>query len=62
MVTVTREVIATGTVPPPRLLYTAGEMREIRKLQAIARVEREETAPGGEPAGGSNAAQETSHE
>jgi pyruvate ferredoxin oxidoreductase alpha subunit len=62
MVTVTREAIASGTVPPPRLLYTAGEMREIRKLQAIATVEREETAPGGEPAGGSSAAQETSHE
>jgi len=62
MVTVTREAIATGTVPPPRLLYTAGEMREIRKLQAIARVEREETAPGGEPGGGKSAAQETSHE
>jgi pyruvate ferredoxin oxidoreductase alpha subunit len=62
MVTVTREAIASGTVPPPRLLYTAGEMREIRKLQAIATVEREETAPGGEPAGDSNAAQETPHE
>jgi hypothetical protein len=37
-------------------------MREIRKLQAIATVEREETAPGGEPAGDSNAAQETPHE
>jgi pyruvate ferredoxin oxidoreductase alpha subunit len=62
MVTVTREAIATGTVPPPRLLYTAGELREIRKLQAIARVEREETAPGGEPAGGGSAAQEAPHE
>jgi pyruvate ferredoxin oxidoreductase alpha subunit len=62
MVTVTREAIASGTVPPPRLLYTAGEMREIRKLQAIATVEREETAPGGEPAGDSNAAQEAPHE
>ena len=42
---------------------TAGsQSREIRKLQAIARVEREETAPGGEPTAGSNAAQEASHE
>ena len=46
MVTITRQAIATGEVPPPRLLYTAGELREIRKLQAIAMVEREETAPG----------------
>lgn len=25
-----------GIAPPPRLLYTAGELREVRKLQAIA--------------------------
>jgi pyruvate ferredoxin oxidoreductase alpha subunit len=58
MVTVTRQAISTGTVPPPRLLYTAGELREIRKLQAIAMVEREETAPGREPEGSEIAAQE----
>lgn len=47
MVAVTREAAASGEVPPPRLLYTGEELREIRKLQAIALVEREETAPGG---------------
>ena len=31
-----------GRCPPPRLLYTRDELREIRKLQAIAQVEREE--------------------
>jgi pyruvate ferredoxin oxidoreductase alpha subunit len=50
MVTVTRQAIATGVVPAPRLLYTAGELREVRKLQAIAAVERQETAPGQAPA------------
>jgi len=34
----------------PRLLYTAGELREIRKLQAVAEVERTETSPGPKPA------------
>jgi pyruvate ferredoxin oxidoreductase alpha subunit len=42
---VTRRAIATGDTPPPRLLYTDDELREIRKLQAIASVEHEETAP-----------------
>ena len=32
-----------GVAPPPRLLYTAAELREVRRLQAIAGVEREET-------------------
>lgn len=32
-----------GIVPPPRLLYTAAELREVRRLQAIAQHEREET-------------------
>lgn len=45
MLEVTRAALASGEVPPPRLLYTEEEMREIRKLQAIARVERDETAP-----------------
>ncbi len=31
-----------GSAPAPRLLYTAEELRELRKLQAIAAVEREE--------------------
>lgn len=29
-----------GVAPPPRLLYTGDELREMRKLQAVARVER----------------------
>jgi len=40
----------TGDIPPPRLLYTETELREMRKFQAIAAVERanetkEEAAP-----------------
>ncbi len=42
MVSVTREAADSGTVPPPRLLYTRDELREVRKLQTIARVERSE--------------------
>lgn len=37
-----REASVKGSAPPPRLLYTASELREIRKLQSIAKVEREE--------------------
>ena len=33
---------ASGQTPPPRLLYTEYELREVRKFQAIAHVEREE--------------------
>lgn len=43
---------ATGEVPKPRLLYTETELREVRKLQAIAEVERHGTAlepPEGQP-------------
>ena len=40
MAAVIREAAKTGETPPPRLLYTADELREIRKLQAIARAER----------------------
>jgi len=36
-----RQALKDGVSPPPRLLYTAGELREVRKLQAIAHVERE---------------------
>ena len=61
MVAVTRKAITTGNIPAPRLLYTDGELREIRKLQAIAMVEREETYPNSQRAGPS-ASQETSHE
>ncbi len=45
MVAVTREAVTAGKAPPPRLLYTEAELREIRKLQAVAQVEREETTP-----------------
>jgi pyruvate ferredoxin oxidoreductase alpha subunit len=37
-----RRAVDDGRTPPPRLLYTKDEIREIRKLQAIAHVEREE--------------------
>jgi pyruvate ferredoxin oxidoreductase alpha subunit len=33
---VARRAAETGEVPPPRLLYTAAELAELRKLQAIA--------------------------
>ncbi len=46
MAAVTRRAVATGRAPAPRLLYTAGELREVRKLQGIALAERHETAPG----------------
>ena len=36
----TSAAVDSGRTPPPRLLYTAEELREIRKLQAIAEVER----------------------
>ncbi len=39
---IARGAADTGVVPPPRLLYTAGELREMRKLQAIAAAERRE--------------------
>jgi pyruvate ferredoxin oxidoreductase alpha subunit len=42
---ITRRAVKTGDTPPPRLLYTDNELREIRKLQAIASLEHQETAP-----------------
>jgi pyruvate ferredoxin oxidoreductase alpha subunit len=33
---------AHGHAPAPRLLYTAEELRQVRKLQAVAAVEREQ--------------------
>ena len=42
MASVARKAIEEGCAPPPRLLYTREELREVRKLQAIANVEREE--------------------
>jgi pyruvate ferredoxin oxidoreductase alpha subunit len=40
-----------GATPPPRLLYTAQELRELRKLQTIAHAERASTGPAGETGG-----------
>ena len=48
MVKVTREAVASGITPPPRLLYNRDELREVHKLQAIAHVEREELGKGGD--------------
>jgi pyruvate ferredoxin oxidoreductase alpha subunit len=45
MARVTRRAADDGVTPPPRLLYTGEELREVRKLQAIAQVEQEETMP-----------------
>lgn len=46
MAKVVRQAAETGQTPPPRLLYTRAELREVRKLQAIARVERDELGEG----------------
>jgi pyruvate ferredoxin oxidoreductase alpha subunit len=40
MVVETRRAVEAGRSPEPRLLYTARELREMRKLQGIAVVER----------------------
>ncbi|MGD8743476.1 MAG: hypothetical protein PVH46_08630 [Granulosicoccaceae bacterium] len=48
IVKVTREAVASGVTPPPRLLYNRDELRQVHKLQAIAHVEREELAKGGD--------------
>lgn len=37
---VIREAAKSGETPPPRLLYSESDLRETRKLQAIAQVER----------------------
>ncbi len=39
---VTARAGQTGETPPPRLLYSEAELREMRKLQAVAHVERAE--------------------
>ncbi|MCW5774346.1 MAG: hypothetical protein KIT16_22070 [Rhodospirillaceae bacterium] len=36
------EAAAAGRAPPPRLLFTEHELREVRKMQAVAKVERHE--------------------
>ena len=38
----TRKAIKQKQTPPPRLLYTENELREVRKLQAVAKVERDD--------------------
>ncbi len=42
MAAVTKQAVQKNEIPPPRLLYTESELREVRKLQAVAHVEREE--------------------
>jgi len=42
MASTLRDAVEKGESPAPRLLYTANELREIRKLQSIANVERQE--------------------
>lgn len=42
MATVTRKAFEEGRTPEPRLLYTETELREVRKLQAVAHAERTE--------------------
>ncbi|MEA3277330.1 MAG: pyruvate synthase [Pseudomonadota bacterium] len=39
---IAREAADNGVAPPPRLLYTEDELRELRTLQTLARVERNE--------------------
>jgi pyruvate ferredoxin oxidoreductase alpha subunit len=43
---VMRKAVADGVTPAPRLLYTRNELRELRKLQAIAHAERNQLEPG----------------
>ncbi len=42
---VTRQAAENGVTPPPRLLYTREEYRQVRKLQAIAHEERNALGP-----------------
>jgi pyruvate ferredoxin oxidoreductase alpha subunit len=42
MAAVTRKAVEDSEVPPPRLLYTKGELREVKKLQEVAHAERQE--------------------
>ena len=41
MAAVAEEAARTGMAPPPRLLFTAEELAEVRKLQALAQAERQ---------------------
>jgi pyruvate ferredoxin oxidoreductase alpha subunit len=40
-----QDAVKQNRTPPPRLLYTAAELRDMRKLQAIAHVERLKRKP-----------------
>lgn len=40
-----KTAVTENRTPPPRLLYTNDELRQVRKLQAIAHVERGELGP-----------------
>lgn len=40
-----QQAVQENQTPPPRLLYSEAELREMRKLQAIAHVEREQLGP-----------------
>lgn len=46
MAEILKEASASGRTPGPRLLYTKEELAEMRKLQAIAGLERDELTPG----------------
>jgi len=45
--TVLKKAIEQQRTPPPRLLYTETELREFKKLQAIAHVEHTELGAHG---------------
>ena len=49
MALATARAASEGIAPPPRLLFTAEELREVRKLQGIAHAERSELGPPGRP-------------
>ncbi|NIP39265.1 MAG: pyruvate synthase, partial [Candidatus Dadabacteria bacterium] len=42
MIQITAVAAKSGIAPPPRLLYKEDELRQMRKLQAVAHVERTE--------------------
>ncbi|MCW9024021.1 MAG: pyruvate synthase [Gammaproteobacteria bacterium] len=53
MANTARNAVEQGQAPSPRLLYSENELREMRKLQSIAKVERDELGQSsGENSGG----------